>query len=1037
MNRWLKSIHKRSIPMLELLEDRFAPAVLRIGSWNNANGPNNNADDIKDFTNVVQAIGEQDILGNAKRLDVLSISESDTGSSILLRDIFNGLYPGASYQVIVSSSDPGNDKTGFVYDESTVELIGKPHELSDTLHNVLRARFRPVGTTGSEDFYMYSVHLKSGDGSAEEKERGIEAGIIRADADSLGNGVNIIYSGDFNMNTSDEPAWDNMVAAGNGSAQDLANRPGDWANNPQFIDVHSHATESMKKRFDITMATDELFDGAGLDYIDNSFQVFANKGSHTLGQPISTGDGAKMEILESLEDASDHLPIVADYQFGELTGPDVVLNEIYVNPPSSDDAREYIEIRTPEGATDLTDVWLLEIDGDSTSAGTVDNAQNLGSITTGSNGLLLLGRNYETSHPWGGEVNPNTTIANLEGGSVENGSITFMLVTNFSGSTGKDLDTNNDGILDSKPWGSVLDSVGWTDNSLSDHVYSSAELNLSAGAPDAATRFPGDTASQSANAWYFGDIEGSGTTTTYSSTSISSNAPEGAVITPGDRNFGGVLVLNEFYVNPTGSDDSREYVEIRAGADTKLTDVWLLEIEGDASSAGIIDNAQDLSSLSTGSNGLFLLGRNYTTGHPWGSEVDPATNIGDLEGGAIENGSITFLLVSGFTGTPGKDLDTNNDGKLDSTPWDSILDSVGWDDNSLSDHVYTKVNLDLSGGAPDAATRFPDDTNANSLDAWYYGDITGSGTTTTYDSGSVSSNAPAGAVITPGAENFAGGGLPDAKFYVVDTTADDTYEYQADGTYITNYALASGNTSPRGATSDPSGKTVWVVDADFGVYLYDDDGNSFGSWKAGGISRPEGIATDGTDIWIVDRDADKVFRYAGGASFTSGTHNPTSDFDLSAGAPTGIATDGTSFWVVNSATTDRVYKYSFTGKELGNWAIDTGNGNPTGITIDPNDVDDIWIVDTSSDSVFQYLGGAAHTSGSHKADAEWSLAKGNSSPQGIADPPSDGEEDEVAGKRVRNALKKLRGRNTARSEAVADLFARLGKREEELDLFPG
>ena len=32
-----------------------------------------------------------------------------------------------------------------------------------------------------------------------------------------------------------------------------------------------------------------------------------------------------------------------------------------------------------------------------------------------------------------------------------------------------------------------------------------------------------------------------------------------------------------------------------------------------------------------------------------------------------------------------------------------------------------------------------------------------------------------------------------------------------------------------------------------------------GSWRAEGVKRPEGIATDGTDVWIVDQARDRVF----------------------------------------------------------------------------------------------------------------------------------------------------------------------------------
>ena len=58
-----------------------------------------------------------------------------------------------------------------------------------------------------------------------------------------------------------------------------------------------------------------------------------------------------------------------------------------------------------------------------------------------------------------------------------------------------------------------------------------------------------------------------------------------------------------------------------------------------------------------------------------------------------ENGTITLLLVTGFTGALGTDLDTNNDGVFDSTPWTNILDSIGVTDATVGDLNYSSVVL--------------------------------------------------------------------------------------------------------------------------------------------------------------------------------------------------------------------------------------------------------------------------------------------------------------------------------------------------------
>ena len=155
----------------------------------------------------------------------------------------------------------------------------------------------------------------------------------------------------------------------------------------------------------------------------------------------------------------------------------------------------------------------------------------------------------------------------------------------------------------------------------------------------------------------------------------------------------------------------------------------------------------------------------------------------------------------------------------------------------------------------------------------------------------------------------------------------------------------------------------------------------------------EGIATNGTDVWIVDAKSDKVYKYAGAATRLSGSQNAASSFNLNSGntSPKDIVTDGASLWVVNDSTTDKVFKYSVAGSLLGSWTISTpGASSPTGITVYPANANDIWIVDSGTDKVYQYAAAASLTSGFRAADATFALAAGNTNPQGIADPPAPG-----------------------------------------------
>jgi hypothetical protein len=121
------------------------------------------------------------------------------------------------------------------------------------------------------------------------------------------------------------------LASGPGQAFDPINTPGAWSGNDAFKSVHTQAPSfdaqpglvggGMDDRFDFQLVTGELLDGEGLDYIPGSYHAFGNNGTHTFNQSISTGTGALLAVLAALMTASDHLPVVADYQLPPMLSP--------------------------------------------------------------------------------------------------------------------------------------------------------------------------------------------------------------------------------------------------------------------------------------------------------------------------------------------------------------------------------------------------------------------------------------------------------------------------------------------------------------------------------------------------------------------------------------------------------------------------------------------------------------------------------------------------------------------------------------------
>ncbi|TFL15992.1 ExeM/NucH family extracellular endonuclease [Jannaschia formosa] len=141
----------------------------------------------------------------------------------------------------------------------------------------------------------------------------------------------------------------------------------------------------------------------------------------------------------------------------------------------------------------------------------------------------------------------------------------------------------------------------------------------------------------------------------------------GAPETPGAANdpLPATVTLNELAVSTTGTD--WEFAELFGVAGTSLDGYALLQLDGD----GEIRSILDFSGLALGSNGFALTASDQAQA-TFGVEPD-LTFANDT----FTNTASTFLLVDGFTGAARfDDLDTDDDGVLDVTPFASVVDSV-------------------------------------------------------------------------------------------------------------------------------------------------------------------------------------------------------------------------------------------------------------------------------------------------------------------------------------------------------------------------
>ncbi len=224
------------------------------------------------------------------------------------------------------------------------------------------------------------------------------------------------------------------------------------------------------------------------------------------------------------------------------------------------------------------------------------------------------------------------------------------------------------------------------------------------------------------------------------------------------------------------------------------------------------------------------------------------------------------------------------------------------------------------------------------------------------------------------------------EFIVVDDSRNAFFTYTTAGGEVKQVPLSSSDRSPRGVTASADGTRLWVADTKGFIYVYNDQQTLIGRWQAEGVEHVAGVTTDGTDIWLVDSKTDSIYRFAGASSRLSGKTKATSAIRLNSGNrnPTDLATDGQHFWVLNdTSTVDKVFRYSMSGALEGSWSIDRANSNPTGLTLDPEDPNQFWILDGKSRKVYSYLGGASRTGGSQAASSSIVLTPANRKAEGV------------------------------------------------------
>jgi hypothetical protein len=324
---------------------------------------------------VLEGIGEEIVNGDpAQPIDILALEET-TSNPTTVQPIVNGLntfyssynylystpagYAMSPYQATQYESPiDGGGPNALVYNTNTLQLLASVGIATPTgnangmWRQCVRYEFAPanVAPGTNNEFYVYVSHYKASSGSANDTARLGEARIIRNDeSTNVPANAGVLYVGDYNPDdNSGEPGYQTIcsnnapdgIGQGQGvdplniqwTATSSASPNINWSStttSTNILFMLSEESYELRYRDDLQVMTSNMYYqvSGGLCYVPGTYHSFGNNARIAWGQSVTTSsalsdlDAVKVNItgltatmlLTDLTDASDHLPIVADY----------------------------------------------------------------------------------------------------------------------------------------------------------------------------------------------------------------------------------------------------------------------------------------------------------------------------------------------------------------------------------------------------------------------------------------------------------------------------------------------------------------------------------------------------------------------------------------------------------------------------------------------------------------------------------------------------------------------------------------------------
>jgi endonuclease/exonuclease/phosphatase family metal-dependent hydrolase len=195
--------------------------------------------------------------------------------------------------------------------------------------NLYTLYYRSPGLEHGQDTIFLScilAHLKAGSSTNDQQRRLLEVQAAMSYIDQHNIRGNLLFMGDFNMNSSFEQAYGLITYNPNEEIRfyDPVDKPGLWYDNPEMAAFHTQSTRTgspscfvgggLDDRYDQILATASIMGGTlGVKYLEDSYKTVGQDGKRLNQSLIDPPNHSEPEaVIYALYNMSDHLPVMVD-----------------------------------------------------------------------------------------------------------------------------------------------------------------------------------------------------------------------------------------------------------------------------------------------------------------------------------------------------------------------------------------------------------------------------------------------------------------------------------------------------------------------------------------------------------------------------------------------------------------------------------------------------------------------------------------------------------------------------------------------------